>query len=156
MARNLLFRSRADALLVAVKGHFLCRARWGYSREQDKRPLFGQQQGQERWHLGIGLGGWFQICLRVWSRHGAGEDGHIPAVFREVTLSRPVLARCWCQNFLQGRLSERYLWNFLRLIPLSWRAHMLRDCVLSIDFLRRKLKQGLSGYIGRGSRDYLY
>ena len=73
MARNLLFGSRADTLLVAVKGHFLCRARWGYSREQDKRPLFGQQQGQERWHLGIGLGGWFQICLRVWSRRAAME-----------------------------------------------------------------------------------
>jgi hypothetical protein len=73
-------------------------------------------------------------------------DGHIPAVFWEVnpleTSSRQ--AHCWRQNFFAAKI----IWK----VPLEFAAidsstvTNARTCYTSIDLLRRKPKQGLSGY----------
>lgn len=136
MARNPLFRSSVDAPLVAVKGAFLCRARWATCANRTRDHFFGQQQGQERWHLW----GWFQICLCVveppWSCTGWTYSSR---VLGGNPLTTNSIAHCWRQNFLPPRLSERDLHNLLVLIPLWWRMHLL--CIVFFYWFVEKKTQ---------------
>lgn len=146
MARNLLFRSMADALFVAVKVHFFVELGGATCANTTRDHFLGSSKVKKDGILASVPGVGFRFVFVWWSRHGAGGDGHIPAVFWEVTLSRPILAHCWRQNFSQRRLSESYLWNFFAIDSFTVTNAPAMWLCTSIDLLRRKPKQGLSGY----------
>jgi hypothetical protein len=62
------------------------------------------------WHR---LLGWFQICLVVLSRHGAGKDGLIPAVFwEENLLATNSSSLLMSELFLQRRAEDDLIGTF--------------------------------------------